>query len=420
MLPNHRTSQCSNLLSPLPPLPPEIWRIIMAFAARPCVHGSSALDAPDSGHSPDPLALAVAATRPTVLRTKLSLLLVSKHWHEMAWDILYEHVIFTSQESLTQILAAIAESGSETSPFRSTKSLVLCTIDWEEWDIPVVKVITLCENLRALVLTRPFPINGNRTRLVINAIPSTLVALAFIGWCTAKIVEMLSSFQKLEILSLLSSWHNGSTCRPIFPHVRHITLSHDHWQGWGSHFPDAHHLSIIISQNRFLPSGATFQNFGTTDQKKVAHLSIGIETWFPKYMKFGDIICARFIRAFQNLVILSYNPFILDVSGSYPFETHPTLQSVRHYIEIPEISHSRENVDKELQARYKPSWVQSWNWLHDGEDKFPSLKSIVGVYKCEGASESEKDLLCYVKRLGGYDSKLTFVCTLQCNESRIY
>ena len=418
MLPNHHISLASESLSPLPP---EIWRIIFAFAVRPCVHVSSALDASDSGHSLDPLALAVVATRPTVLRTKLSLLLVSKCWYGLVRDILYEHIIFHSQESLTRCLAAIAklETGIL---FRFTKSLVLHVLDWERWHIPVAKILKLCENLRTLVLgyyPRPFHFDSNGMQLVINAIPSNLVALAYVGEYTENMTETLSSFQKLEFLSLLPScpmWYHRSTCRPIFPHVRHITLSHDHSQGWGSYFPDARHLSIIISRDVFLPGGVPFQNINVTDRSKVEHLSIGAKTWFPRYLTFGDIIFTSFIQGFQNLAILSYNPFILNVSRSHPFETHPTLRSVRHYIEIPAVSHDGQVVSKKLQERFKVSWVQSWNWLHGGADKFPGLKSIVGVYKCEGADEIETDLLCYVKSLGGYDPKLTFACTLQCKE----
>ena len=386
------------------------------------MHVSSALDAPDSGRSLDPLALAVAATRPTVLRTKMSLLLVCKHWHRAAWGILYEHVIFKSHESLTRCLAALVKAGSDTSPFRSTKSLVLYVFDWKWWDIPVVNIIKLCDNLRTLVLgyyPQEFRFNSDRMRLVINAIPSNLVALAYIGDYDEHMMETMGTFQTLEYLSILPScpvWDDHSTCRQVFPHVRHITLSHDNSRGWGSYFPHASHLSIVISRAVHLPDGLTFQNINTVDQSKVEYISIGTKTWFPKYMKFNDIILASFIQGFQNLIILSYNPFILDVSGSHPFETHPTLQSVRHYIEIPKFNHGGEEVDKELQTRFKASWVQSWNWLHGGADKFPNLKSIVGVYKCEGANVIEKELLRYVKGLGGYDPKLTFACTLQCKE----
>ena len=418
MHPKRPISLVSNSFS----LPPEIWRIIFAFAVRPCVHVSSALDVSDSGHSLDPLALAVAATRPTVLRTKLSLLLVSKNWCGMVRDTLYEHITFHSQESLTQCLAAIAKSGPETPVFHFTKSLVLCIFDWERWHVPVVKNLRLCKNLRTLVLGYyPLPVHfdSNGMQLVINAIPSNLVALAYIGEYTEDMTATLGSFQKLEFLSLLPSrpmWRDYSTYRPTFPHVRHITLSHDHSQGWDSHFPDARHLSIIISRDVLLPGGVSFQNTNATDQSKVEHLSIGTKTWFPRYLKFGDIIFAHFLQRFQNLVILSYNPFILNVSRSPPFESHPTLQSVRHYIEIPASNHDGQAVDRELQERFRVSWVQSWNWLHDGADKFPGLKSIVGVYKCEGANKIEADLLCYVKSLGGYDPKLTFACTLQCKE----
>ena len=386
------------------------------------MHVSSALDAPDSGRSLDPLALAVAATRPTVLRTKISLLLVCKHWRRTAWDILYEHVIFKSQESLTDSLAPLVGAGSDTSPFRSTKALVLYVYDWKRWNIPVVKILKLCDNLRTLVLgfyTQEYRFNSDQMRLVINAIPSNLVALAYIGDDTEHMMENLGTFHTLEYLSILPSypiWYNNPTCVSVFPHVRHITLSLDNSQGWGSYFPHARHLSIVISRAVLPSGGLSFQNINTVDQSKVEYLSIGTKTWFPKYMKFMDIILASFIQGFQNLIIFSYNPFILDVSGSHPFETHPTLQSVRHYIEIPKVNHDGEEVNKELQTRFKASWMQSWNWLHGGTDKFPNLESIVGVYKCEGANAIEKELLRYVKGLGGYGPKLTFACTLQCKE----
>ena len=415
----HHISPSSSSVSPLPP---ELWRIIFAFAVRPCTHVSSALDASDSGRPLDPLALAVAATRPTVLRTKLAFLLVCKHWHRMAKDILYEHVIFKSYEPLTHRLAALVNLGSDTSPFCSTKSLVLYVYDWEWWNIPVVKLLKLCDNLRTLVLGS-YSIgslsNSDGMRLVINAIPSNLVALAYIGDYTKNMMETLSSFQTLEYLSILPSYPvcpDRSTCRPVFPHVRHIKLSHDNSEGWGSYFPHAHHLSIVISRAVNLLDGLTFQNIDAVDQSKVECLDIVTKTWFPKYMRFNDIILASSMQGFQNLIILSYNPFTLNVSGSHPFETHPTLQSVRHYIEIPKVNHDSEVVDEKLQTGFKASWMHSWNWLHCEADKFPNLKSIVGVYKCKGANDREENLLRFVKGLGGYDPKLTFVCTLQCKE----
>ena len=410
----HHISPSSNSVSSLPP---ELWRIIFAFAVRPCAHVSSALDASDSGRSLDPLALAVAATHPTVLRTKLAFLLVCKHWHRTARDILYEHVIFKSYESLTRCLAALVNLGSDTSPFYSTQSLVLYLYDWKSWNIPIVKILKLCDNLRTLVLgiySQCFRYSSDGMRLVINAIPSNLVALAYIGEYTESMMETLSSFQTLEYLSILPSYPvcpDRSTCRPVFPHVRHITLSHDNSEGWGSYFPEARHLSIVISRAVHLPD-----NIDAVDQSKVEYLSIATKTWFPKYMRFNDIILASFMQGFQNLIILSYNPFTLNVSGSHPFETHPTLQSVRHYIEIPNVNHNNEDVDEELQTRFQASWMQSWNWLHCGADKFPNLKSIVGVYKCKGANDREENLLRFIKGLGGYDPKLTFACTLQCKE----
>jgi hypothetical protein len=92
-----------------------------------------------------------------------------------------------------------------------------------------------------------------------------------------------------------------------------------------------HHLSRLV----YLPWVQTIQNINVVDQSKVEYLSIGAKTWFPEHTRFRDIILQSLIQGFQNLIILSYNPFILNVSGSHPFETHPTLQSVRHYIEIP-------------------------------------------------------------------------------------
>ncbi len=350
----------------------------------------------------------------------MTLLLVCNHWHRTARDILYEHVIFKSHETLTRFLEALVKA--ETSPFHSTKSLVLYVFDWKWWNIPVVKILKLCDNLRTLVLgyySQEFRFNSDGMRLVINAIPSNLVALAYIGEYTENMMDTLSTFQTLEYLSILPSyaiWHDHSTGRPVFPHVRHITLSHDNSQGWGCYFPHARHLSVVISRAVDFPGGFTFQNIEAVDQSKVEYLSIGTKTWFPEYMGFKDIIFASFLQGFQNLIILSYNPFILDVAGSYPFETHSTLQSVRHYIEIPKVNHDGEDVDKELQTRFKASWMQSWNWLHCGVENFPKLKSIVGVYKCKGANEIEKKLLRYVEGLGGYDPKLTFTCTLQCKE----
>ena len=323
---------------------------------------------------------------------------------------------------MTHFLAGLVEAGSGTSPFCSTKSLVLFIFDWKWWDIPVVKILQLCNNLRTLVLgyySQEFRFNSNGMRHVISAIPSNLVAIAYIGEWTEHMMEALSTFQTLEYLSILPSypsWFDHSTCRPVFPHVRHITLSQDNSQGWGCYFPHARHLSIVVSRAERSPGGLTFQNINAVDQSKVEYINIGTKIWFPEYMRFEDIFPASFLQGFQNLIILSYNPFILNVSGSYPFETHPTLQSVRHYIEIPEVNHDGENVDKGLRTRFKASWMQSWNWLHCGADQFPNLKSIVGVYKCEGANEIEKELLGYVEGLGGYDPKLTFACTLQCKE----
>jgi len=345
---------------------------------------------------------------------------VCKHWHRTAKAILYEHVIFKSHESLTRCLAAFDHSGSDPSRFCSTKSLVLYIYAWEWWNTPIVKILPLCGNLRTLVLgyySQEFRYGAAGMRLVIDAIPSNLVAFAYIGEYTENMMESLSSFQKLEYLSILPSYpiiHDRSTCRPVFPHVRHITLSHDNSQGWDSYFPHARNLSIIVSRGMSLTDGLRID---TVDQSKVERLSIGTKTWFPKYKWFSDIIPASFIQGFQNLIILSYNPFILNVSGSHPFETHSTLQSVRHYIEIPKVNHDGEDVDESLRTRFKASWIQSWNWLHSGADKFPSLKSIVGVYKCKGADDIEKDLLLYIKGLGGYDPKLTFACTLQCKET---
>jgi len=385
------------------------------------VHVSSALDASDSGRSLDPLALAVAATHPNVLRTKLSLLLVCKQWHRIAWDTLYEHVIFRSDDSLTRCLATLVKSESNTSPFpfHSTKSLVLYIFDWRQWGILIGPILKLCDNLRTLVLgyySPEFYLSSDSMRLVTNALSSHLVALAYVAEYTEDIMETFSSIQKLEYLSNLPSytfWRDRITCRPVFPYVRHITLPHDNSQGWDSYFPDAQHLSIIAHRR---PSGLNLQNINTVDQSKIEYLSIGTKCWFPEYMKFRDIILASLIQGFQNLIILSYNPFILNVSGSHPFETHPTLQSVRHYIEIPKVNYDGEEVNKELQTRFQASWMQSWNWLHCGADNFPNLKSIIGVYKCKGANEIEEDLLRYVKVLGGYDPKLTFACTLQCKE----
>jgi hypothetical protein len=335
----------------------------------------------------------------------MALLLVCKQWHGMAQEILYEHVIFT-------VMRSLAALGSDTTPFHSTKSLVLFIFDWEEWSIPVTNILKLCENLHTLVLGYYLPFDSDGMRLVINAIPSNLVAFAYIGEYEKDMTVTLSSFQRLEYLSLLSSspiWSGPPAFQPVFPHVRHITLSHDYSPGWASYFPDARRLTIIISRDVPLPTGVTTQYISTTDQSKVEHLSIGIKASLPRYIEFGELISASFIQGFQNLILLSYNPFIINVSRSHPFEAHRTLQSVRHYLEIPMAHTGKE-------GRFKASWVQSWNWLHDGDEKFPSLKSIVGVYKCKGASEIEKDLLRYVQNLGGYDPKLTFVCSLQSKE----
>jgi hypothetical protein len=384
------------------------------------VHVSSALDASDSGRSLDPLALAVAATRPTVLRTKVSLLLVCKPWYGVAREILYGHVIFNSQESLMRSLAALVTPGSDASPFHCTKSLVLYVFDWERWNIPVVKLLKLCGNLRTLVLgyyPRRLHFDRDRMSLVVNAIPSNLPALAYIGEHYKNLAEILSSFQKLEFFTLLPSshpvgWGDRSTSRPVFPHVRHITLSHNNLQGWNSHFPNARHLSVTISRDPLL----SFTNVGTIDQSKIEHIAIGTKTWFPGYLKFGNIIPPKFMQGFQNLIILSYNPFTLNVSRLPPFQTHRTLRSVRHYIDVPMINYDGKKVDKELVAVFKASWMESWNWLHGGEEEFPSLRSIVGVYKCQGANEIEQGLLDYVVGLGGYDPRLTSACTLQCKE----
>ena len=323
---------------------------------------------------------------------------------------------------MTRFLAALVEAGSDTSPFCSTKSLVLYVFNWKWWNIPVVKILKLCDNLRTLVLgyySQERRFSSDEMRHVISAIPSNLVAISYIGEYTGHMIEPLGTFQTLEYLSILPShpiWFDDSTCRQVFPHIRHITLSYDNSQGWGCYFPHARHLSIVISRAVLSPGGFTSRNINAVDQRKVEYISIGTKTWFPEYMRFKDIFLASFLQGFQNLIILSYNPFILNVSGSYPFETHPTLQSVRHYIETPEVVHEGDDVDKKLRTRLKASWMHSWNWLHCGADQFPNLKSIVGVYKCKGANEIEKELLRYVEGLGGYDPKLTFACTLQCKE----
>ena len=343
----------------------------------------------------------------------------------MARDILYEHVIFHNSFSLIRSLAALSESGSDSLSFHSTKSLVLDFFAWHQCYNSVVKILKLCKNLRTLDLRYFSPrlyFNHNQMKLVINAIPSNLVALAYHGEFDESIMKTLNPFQKLEFLFLLPFLRSRSIGRDLstFPHVRYITLPPDYAQRWSSYCPDARDISIIITWDVHLRSPTAFQNNNPTAQSKVEHLNIATKTWFSRYTKFGDVISASFMQGFQNLIILSYNPFVLCVSQSHPFETHPTLQSVRHYITIPEVNHEGKGVDKALQVGFKASWVRSWNWLHDGEDKFPRLKSIVGVYDCKEANEIEEDLLRYVDMLGGYDPKLSFACMLQCQEIRIH
>ncbi|KAF8895741.1 hypothetical protein CPB84DRAFT_1782347 [Gymnopilus junonius] len=270
-----RSNVGTKSLRKLPDLPVEVWLEIFQFATY--VHRNVTIKPLDPFTPKRTTTNALGANTPlSAMRTKLSLVLVSKSWRNVAQQMLYEHIAIRSPPRANIILNALKRSrtpkdseNQKTNPNlgygQFVRHIEVYTFARGSGEISylqtVFKILNYCPNLRTL--------SGNWRHYLppefLDAIAKLLgPSVSEFYWNerdmspgmknnTSTAPTFVGSFKALRVLDLRHfvgsdplSWTQSSS-RPVLPHVQDLILS-----TYSSSLDIAAHLSLPCLRNLFL------------------------------------------------------------------------------------------------------------------------------------------------------------------------
>ncbi|PPQ63681.1 hypothetical protein CVT24_004567 [Panaeolus cyanescens] len=242
-------------------LPPEIWHEIFQFATY--VHSSASIKPLDPFSPRRAITNAMGTNSYSMsMRTKRSLVLVSRSWRQLSMPIFYEHIVIRSPSRAAKTLQVLEGSKRIMDPTMShteserlgygqwTRHLEIHTYARGSKEIEFLKTIfrimRCCPNLRFLsgiwihqlpleflaVITQLYASSELFSGLYWNDLnPKDFTDAASSTFSTTSSPEFLASFQSLRILDLRHFvggdpvHRDPSLSSPTLPHVQDLVLS---------------------------------------------------------------------------------------------------------------------------------------------------------------------------------------------------